>query len=114
MKKEKEKTTKEDLIYRLQEMSDSMQDSLKNIDKVKEEQKGLIEIIEKSDRYEDYKDFIEELKKQIDSMSKQKENLEKRANLLKELLFGIDKEILTARSAVNGLLVILNVFGENQ
>lgn len=75
-----------DQIFRLEEMLDSMRASIENIKGVKKQQEELIEIVENSDKKEDFKDFIDESKKQIDSLGVQILELSDRVSVWEEII----------------------------
>ncbi len=65
----------ENKIYRLEEMLDSMKDSIDNIASVIAKQKRLLEIVGDAPDAEDFADFIEASEKQIEDYEEQKEKL---------------------------------------
>lgn len=78
----------ENNIYRLEEMSESMAKSLDNISKVVQQQKDLIEVIQKSKnpKAKKFKAFIEETQKQINTYTEQQKILRSRVLCLNDVL----------------------------
>ena len=62
-------------LGRLEEMYEAMQDSIDNANNVIAQQHELVEVLEKSDKAEQFKDFIESLKTQTADIGSQVEVL---------------------------------------
>ena len=61
----------EDKTHRLEEMSDAMKQSIQNAQKVREEQRALIKLIETSEQREQFADFCKTLNAQCDDLNEQ-------------------------------------------
>lgn len=75
-----------DYIYRFEEMKDAMEASINNLDRVKEQQAKLIELVENSEQKEFFNEFLEDSKKQQENFDKQREALQIKISLLATLL----------------------------
>ena len=80
--------------FRLVEMYDSMKDAIENAKKIKNQHGELIEIIEASEKKEEFKGFVEELNEQVKNLETQIEKLEKRLSALEFVNSYTDKEII--------------------
>lgn len=98
-----------DNFYRLVEMHESMQESLKNLQKVSDQQRKLIDLIENSDKKSDFEDFVKELKEQLEEMDKQYQKLDDRKTLLGEIITAASSK---TKQIIDDLLSALNVFGQ--
>lgn len=98
-------------LTRLEEMKDSMEESLRNIDKVMEQQQMLIDVVESSDKAENFKDFCEQLKSQIEDLKSQKSTLLHRKDLLESLLYE-SKKLETSKLTIIKLLDLFGIFEE--
>ena len=110
LKKKKENKV-EDNFYRLQEMYDSMQVSLGNIVNVIHQQEMLIEVVEKSDKKDEFEKFTEDLKSQIKNLQSQYDKLSARASCLKNVFVEVE-DTPEKRTLVNNLLSGLGVFDQ--
>ena len=99
-------------LVRLEEMKDSMKESIENVKKVIDQQTLLIEIIEASEKSEEFKEFCEQLRQQIEKLSEQKTTLLHRKDLLDALLMECN-ERETSRLTVRKLLDLFGIFEEN-
>lgn len=93
MKKEKEKekeTVKieeESKMYRLYEIRDEIRAAIENIDKVSEQQKKLIDIInDKDENKTEFADFTKSVSESIDEILKQKTKLVERLSYLNAVI----------------------------
>lgn len=102
-----EETATPDVIEKLTEMCNSMAASIENIRTVISQQDGLVEIIEASDRAEEYIDFVKELKEQTVRLKEQSDTLVYRMGFLSAVLEKVDepaaKELIHAFCAAIGL-----------
>lgn len=103
---------KEEKLVRLEEMKDSMNETLTNIEKVTKQQEMLIEVIENSDKKDEFKDFCNELKQQVENLGEQKTKLLHRKDLLDRTLFDCDQWKI-AKVAVLTVLDLFGIFEEN-
>ncbi len=94
-------------MVRLQEMLESMQQAMANLQKVYEQQVSLLEVIRRSAKADDFKDFCDETSKQLQNMNNQSVVLRKRTDLLEELL----DECETYEEAQVTVLKVLDIFG---
>lgn len=81
----------EDICYRLEEMSDAMQNSIDNIDKINNQQGKLIEIIANVEKdieedKKEFKEFIEETKEQCENLNSQKSSLFVKKEILTQIV----------------------------
>ena len=102
----------EDLTYRLEEMSEAMDMSIANANKVAKEQALLIEVIKASDKADKFKDFVESCEKQIDSLKTQATALAMRNSILKQVVAKC-KENKNISKAISMLLEALGVFKQH-
>lgn len=89
MKKEKEtvKIEEESKMYRLYEIRDEIQAAIENIDKVSEQQKKLISIVnDKEENKTEFADFTKSLNESIDEILKQKTKLIERLSYLNAVI----------------------------
>lgn len=89
MKKEKEtvKVEEESKMYRLYEIRDEIQAAIENIDKVSEQQKKLISIVNnKEENKTEFADFTKSLNESIDEILKQKTKLIERLSYLNAVI----------------------------
>lgn len=107
--KEKCKIAIEKLTYRLEEMSDSMQQSVDNALSVKHEQVLLIDCLSTSAQADTFKDLIESCKLQIDELEKQITTLCIRKQLLDNVVNEC-KQNEKIENIVSTLLKALGVF----
>lgn len=75
-----------DYVYRIYEMTDAIEESVANIEKVIGEQKLLVETISASPQAEHFKDFIKETNEQTENLSKQIPVLNKRIDCLRTVV----------------------------
>lgn len=101
----------EDKTYRLEEMHDSMNESINNVNVVEEQQKTLIEVVKASDKAECFEAFCKEIDDQLAELSEKKKKLIYRAELLGEVIDEI-KVDEKCKNVVMKLLDAFNVFGE--
>lgn len=104
---------KESKLYRLVEMYDSMNESIENVKKVKEEQKLLIDTLENCDKADKFAELIEQLKYQLSSLEKQLDTLMFRAKALNDANVLIDTRQDCA-DVTNLLINALGIFDEAQ
>lgn len=105
---EKEES-KKTYLYRFEEMKDAMEMSINNLDKVREQQNKLLELVENSEQKEYFTDFLEESKKQVETFEKQRSELQVKIALLVTLLDKC-KENEEVEEAINILSEILGLF----
>lgn len=89
MKKEKDtvKVEEESKIYRLYEIRDEIQDAIENIDKVSEQQKKLVNILnDKEENKTEFADFTKSVNESIDEILKQKVKLIERLSYLNAVI----------------------------
>ena len=98
-----------DNFYRLVEMHESMQESLRNLQNVSDQQRKLIDLIENSDKKSDFEDFVKELKEQLEEMDKQYKKLDDRKTLLGKIITPAGPK---TKQIIDDLLSALNVFGQ--
>lgn len=92
----------EDIRYRLEEMEDSMQQSIDNIEKINKQQNKLISIIEnyEKDIEEDKKEFVKfisETKEQIKQLEEQKNQLKVKKEILNLIIAECKENKLVSR-----------------
>ena len=95
--------------YRLEEMLDSMKDSIDNIASVIAKQKRLLEIVGDSPDAEDFADFIEASEKQIEDYEEQKEKLLERKSKL-DFVIKSAKENEATDTLVNNFMDAIGMF----
>lgn len=98
------KEIKEGKAFHLLEMEDSMEEAIKNAEKVKTEQLELVEVIKNSDKADKFKDFIDESEEQIKEIDNQINKLNIRLNALKFVNNYPEKEI------IEKLIITLGLF----
>ena len=89
MKKEKTtvKIEEESKMYRLYEIRDEIQDAIENIDKVSEQQKKLVNIVnDKEENKTEFADFTKSVNESIDEILKQKVKLIERLSYLNAVI----------------------------
>lgn len=108
-------------ILKIDEVVDDMTQALANLAKVNNQTKMMVEIIEKSDKAEQFKEFIEGSKKEAESKQAEYEELLSHRNLLASLkeryiaLFKEDEEKATLfESAIHDVFVAFNLLKEEQ
>lgn len=102
---------KESKLYRLVEMYDSMNESIQNVEKVKEEQTLLINVLEKCDESDKFEELISQLKQQLESLNEQLSTLKFRAKSLNKVNIFVDTRQDCADVA-NALIDALGLFDE--
>lgn len=102
----------EDKTYRLEEMVEAMTKSLDNIDTVTKEQSMLIDVILKSDKAADFREFIKNLEQQCDSLKSQKATLSIRRDMLKQVVDACKENEANAK-LVTMLVDALAIFQNN-
>lgn len=79
MEKEIVNIEEESKIYRLYEIRDEIQDAIENIEKVSEQQKKLVSIVnDKEENKTEFADFTKSVNESIDEILKQKTKLNER------------------------------------
>lgn len=73
------------ILERLDEMYESMKESVKNIQSVIEQQRELLSVLENSEKKEIFSKFIEGVTDQIDEFTHQIDELNERINIYEEL-----------------------------
>lgn len=94
-------------LYRLEEMSDSMTQSIDHVRKITQEQEELLAVVKVSDKAKTFKSFIKEMDETIINNYKQIEVLIGRRNAL-------DKVIKICKNDENyeeAMTLLLNAFG---
>lgn len=76
----------ENQTYRLEEMIEAMKASIENISAVCGQQMKLIEVCQLSNYRDDFKDFVKEVYEQIDELNRQKSALEKKCQIISEVV----------------------------
>lgn len=104
---EKENVVKDE-VYRLIEMCDEMENSIKNVEKVKKEQQYLIDILSKV-KDDKLKPLINELTAQLKNLNNQSETLKERTDTLRFICENCEKDE-GVRALINNLLYALGVF----
>lgn len=98
-----------DGILRLEEMSESMKQSIDNANKVYDEQQVLIEVVKSSDKADKFQKLTETLSKQCNDLKSQVDTLTFRAGLLDEIVEKC-KDNESNKDLVNKVLKALGVF----
>ena len=98
-----------DYCYRYEEMLDSMKDAKENSDKVIAQQQVLIDIVSKSDKAEEFKNFIKDIEQSITLQNEQSTKLQMKIELLTALLAKCKDNAVNAET-VSMLSMILGVF----
>lgn len=81
------KIEEESKMYRLYEIRDEIQAAIENVDKVTEQQKKLIDIVnEKEENKTEFADFTKSLNESIDEFLKQKTKLIERLSYLNAVI----------------------------
>lgn len=101
----------ESKIFMLQEMLDSMRQSIENAKSVCEHQSALIEII-KQHGDERFDKFVKDMSESVKKTEKTIETLEYRANRLEWCLKSIEGADMRPRLAVEALIEAFGLFGE--
>ena len=101
----------EDYTYRFEEMKESMEECLKNLILVMEQQEKLNELINNSsdEDKEYFKDFIEDTNKQLDVLKQQKVKLFANIEILKQIIERIKADSEQAKT-ISMLATLLNLF----
>lgn len=101
----------EDYTYRFEEMKESMEESLKNLILVMEQQERLNKLINNSsdEDKEYFKDFIEDTNKQLDVLKQQKVKLFANIEILKQIIERIKADSEQAKT-ISMLATLLNLF----
>lgn len=102
---------KESKLYRLVEMYESMNESIQNVEKVKEEQTLLIDVLEKCDKSDKFEELISQLKQQLENLNEQLSTLKFRTDRLNEVNTLVDTRQDCADVA-NALIDALGLFDE--
>lgn len=98
-------------IFRLEEMLDSMRDSLDNLNSVIAQQSSLLDVVAASAAAEDFDAFMQELKTQMSALESQNISLTERTNKLEKfIVFAKTNEEFSEMTT--SLLDALGVFGE--
>lgn len=101
----------EEKLMMLEEMEESMEESLDNIVKVAKQQNALIEVIETSSKAEEFKEFCGELKTQLQDLDKQRSKLLQRKDILHSIIAEC-KESETSKILVKKMLDVFGIFEE--
>ena len=101
----------EDYTYSFEEMKESMEESLKNLILVMEQQERLNKLINNSpnEDKEYFKDFIEDTNKQLDVLKQQKVKLFANIEILKQIIERIKGDSEQAKT-ISMLATLLNLF----
>lgn len=101
-----------DKMVRLEEMKDSIEETLENLHKVYEQQITLLEVVRSSDKKDMFKDFCDDMGSQLTEMNKQSVTLLKRSELLQEVIdeCKVDEK---SKAIVLKVLDVFGVFEEN-
>lgn len=102
---------KESKLYRLIEMYESMNESIQNVEKVKEEQTLLIDVLEKCDESDKFEELIDQLKQQLENLNEQLSTLKFRTSRLNEVNTLVDTRQDCA-DVVNALIDAFGLFDE--
>lgn len=92
MNNEQTKVQIENQAYRLAEMADAMQISIENAEKVATEQEALVEVLEKSESAEKFKELIEKCKEQVINIRQQIKVLVLRKSLLEQVVAACNED----------------------
>ena len=106
---EEKEVKKDDKTYRLIEMSDAMELSIKNLTDVIEQQKSLINIVETNDTEKKLAEFVKDTKVQLTSLEKQLTTLTARHEKLLKANDMISKDA-DVKEAANCLFDALGMF----
>ena len=109
----KQKIEIPDQNYRLAEMADAMDQSIANAKKVANEQALLMNIVTKSDKAKDFKDFVKQCEQQVNNINAQVTTLEIRSSLLKQVVEKCNDNEEISR-VVSMLLKALGVFEQQK
>lgn len=101
-----------DQTYRLEEMAEAMQQSVKNAMKVAKEQAMLIRVINKSNEAKNFVEFITDVEHQIEDINHQITTLNVRIGLLKQVV-NICRNDDETTKVVAMLLKALGIFEKN-
>lgn len=107
--KPEEVLIEENYVYRFEEMTQSMEASIKNIDKVSNEQEKLIEVIENSEEKDFFEEFLNESKEQLQNLKVQKETISNRLVYINEFI-DLCRNNEDANKALTLLVKGLNLF----
>ena len=99
--------------FKLIELSESMEDSIKNIKNVICQQEEMTDIIEKTTTKNDFKPYIKESREQLANLNKQVEVLDTRKQKLQDCieLMKADEKVATA---VSLLMEAVNMLGKTE
>ena len=99
----------EDKIFRLEEMKDSMKESVANGRKVAEQNEELLKILREvnSDKLGT---FVEDSEKQLETLKKSLDELDKRIETLEKVLEYCENEDI--KIAINTLIEALGIFNK--
>lgn len=98
-------------LYRLEEMSDSMTQSIENAHKVVKEQKALIALVKSSDKAKDFESFVKELDTNTTATCDQIKKLIARKDKLEEAI-KLCKNNKQNEDVMNLLLDAFGIFEE--
>lgn len=101
----------ENKLYRLEEMVDAIEQSKDNIHEVVGQQMDLIEIVQNSEKAEEFEDFLKESQEQVDNLNKQYEQLSMKQEAV-ETLIKLCKASEDAELAFELLSTALGLFEE--
>lgn len=101
-----------DKMVRLEEMKDSIEETLENLHKVYEQQITLLEVVRSSDKKDMFKDLCDDMSSQLTEMNKQSVTLLKRSELLQEVIdeCKVDEK---SKAIVLKVLDVFGIFEEN-
>lgn len=97
-------------LYRLDEMSEEMGESIKNVKSVLTEQERLVRVINESKEAESFEQFVKGINETISKNIIQLEQLEKRKQQLDSAIVAANENSLIAE-AVSNLCYAVGIFG---
>lgn len=100
-----------DILYRIEEMKDAMNNSIENINNVVSQQLTLTDIINSSDKKEEFENFIKDMEKQNEQLNVQKNVLIIRKELLSQVIERCKNDIEQSKT-VSILAKAIGMFGE--
>lgn len=105
----KEKAQEQEIKTRLIEMQDDIRETIRNAEKVKDEQELLIEVIQKSDKAEYFDEFCKQLKETAESVNDQINSLQNKLENLQTVNTAISDDSGTER-LINALCQAFGIF----
>ena len=94
-------------LYRLQEMYDSMSQSIENATKIVNEQKSLLDFIKQHDANDQFNSFLNDLNNGIIALTNQIDKLTERKNSLNKVIIATNN----SKNIANVIETTLDAFG---